>query len=180
MADERPDWGRMVGDVARRLAHDDYPSGHLAELRRLKPDAPDGAAFWRLVADFAEPLFDDERGQRQCVLAAVVRGMAVAHPFHAPAAGARRPLGVAMAEAEVAEVRLLRLLRLGGRELPEELRRLARLMASKGDAGRFDWSDAAWLLLTADTERGEEVRRRIARDFYRTAYKLTKTEDKAA
>lgn len=177
MADERSGWNSVVGDIARRLAQDDYPSGQLAMLRRLDPEAPDGAAFWQLVAWFAPSLFEDAHGQR--VLAATVRGMAAAHPFHLPTAG-RRPLGTAMAEAEVAEARLLRLLRLGRAGLPEELRRLARLMASKGDPGRFDWSDAAWLLATAGSDAGEKVRRRIARDYYRTAYTRQQAEGKAA
>jgi CRISPR system Cascade subunit CasB len=167
------DWDLVIGKIARRLARDDYPSGNLAALRRLRPEAPVGAAFWRLVADEMPALFDDERGQR--VLAAVVRGMAIAHPFHVPQGG-KRPLGTTMAEVGVAEARLLRLLRLGRNELPEELGRLARLMASKGDGGRFDWTDVAWLLLTAS----EAVRRRIARDFYRTLFRQTRSEDTAA
>ena len=61
-----------------------------------------------------------------------------------PPAAERAQAGSArrMAEAGVSEARLLRLLRLPRSELPEELRRLARLMGAKGDAGRFDWSDA--------------------------------------
>jgi CRISPR type I-E-associated protein CasB/Cse2 len=169
------DWDLVIGKIARRLARDDYPRSNLAALRRLKPEAPDGAAFWRLVADEVPALFDDERGQR--VLAAVVRGMAVAHPFHLPQGG-KRPLGMAMAEAGVGDARLLRLLRIGRDELSDELGRLARLMASKGNAGTFDWADAAWLLLT--TGGSEAVRRRIARDFYRTLFKQTRTEDSAA
>lgn len=165
-------WIRAIGDIARRLARDDYPGGSLAALRRLRPEAPDGAAFWRLVAEEAPELFDDERAQQ--VLAVVLRGMAIAHPFHLPREG-RRPLGTAMAEAGVAEARLLRLLRLGREELPEELARLARLMAAKGDDGRFDWADAAWLLVA-----GESTRRRIARDYYRAEYKLSRAKEAAA
>ncbi len=177
MPDEGLDWRKVVGSIARRLARDDYPSGDLAALRRLEPGAPDCAAFWQLVARHAPELFDDERSQR--VLAAVVRGMAIAHPFHTPAA-AHRSLGTAMAEAGVAEMRLLRLLRLDGGALPEELRRLARLMASKGEPGRFDWSDAAWLLLTADSAGADKVRRRTARDYYRATYTTQQSEGKAA
>ena len=83
-----------------------------------------------------------------------------------------------MEQASEMQARLLRLLRIDRRELPEELRRLARLMASKGDKGRFDWADAAWLLL--GTSNNESVRRQIARDYYRTEFKLNRNEDKAA
>ena len=75
------------------------------------------------------------------------------------------------------KARLPRLLRLSRSELPEELRRLARLMAAKGDEGRFDWSDAFALLFWAD---GERVRRDIARDYYRKLYNLQKVEEHAA
>ena len=97
--------------------------------------------------------------------------MAIAHPFHQrPSAGPRR-LGTAMAEADIADMRLLRLLRLDGRGFARGLRRLARLMASKGDTGRFDWSDAAVVASphgpTAPAPRRSGA---IARDYYRAAY----------
>lgn len=174
MSAESMDWRDAVRKIAWRLARDDYPTGSLAALRRLDPGKPDGAAFWWLVAEHAPRAFDDERAAS--ALATVVQGMAIAHPFHQPRDG-RRSLGRALAEAEVSEARLLRLLRLPRTELPEELRRLARLMSAKGDAGRFDWSDAFDLLFWRD---GEPIRRHIARDYYRQQYSLHKTEENAA
>jgi CRISPR type I-E-associated protein CasB/Cse2 len=176
MSAERIDWRDAVGGIALRLAREDYPTGSLAALRRLDPNKPDGAAFWWLVAEYAPSAFDDDR--EACVLAAVVHGMAVAYPFHRALSG-RRPLGEALAEAAVSEARLLRLLRLPAGELSEELRRLARLMASKGDEGRFDWSGVAALLYWQG-EVGERVRRDIARDYYRKQYHLQNPRESAA
>jgi CRISPR type I-E-associated protein CasB/Cse2 len=163
-----------VREIARRMAREDYPTGSLAALRRLRPEAPDGAAFWWLVAEYAPQAFDNDRAAQ--ALAAVVQGMAIARPFHRPLSGRGR-LGEALAEAGVSEARLLRVLRLPRSELPEELRRLARLMGNRGDAGRFDWANAFDLLFWAD---GERVRRDIARDYYRRQYNLQKLEESAA
>jgi CRISPR type I-E-associated protein CasB/Cse2 len=176
---DHPEWRDVVGKIAWRIGREDYPSGSLAELRRLRPDAPDGAAFWRLVVEYADRLADDRQAVELRALAAVVHGMAIMHPLHV-SKGERRSLGRAMAECRIKDIRLLRLLRLGAEELPEELRRLARLMASKGETGRFDWSDAVFLLLTADDPQGEQVRRRIARDYYRAEYQQQQSGEVAA
>jgi CRISPR type I-E-associated protein CasB/Cse2 len=174
---EATDWRGAVREIARRIAGEDYPVGSLAALRRLRPEAPDGAAFWWEVANCAPKAFEDDRAAQ--ALAAVVQGMAIAHPFHRPLSGRVR-LGEALAEAEVSETRLLRLLQLPRSELPAELRRLARLMASKGDAGRFDWSDAFALLFWWKGETGERERRAIARDYYRKQYNLHRAEEHTA
>jgi CRISPR type I-E-associated protein CasB/Cse2 len=171
MSAESVDRREAVRRVAWRIGLDDYPTGSLAALRRLDPKRPDGAAFWWLVAEHDPSGFHDDRVAS--ALAAVIQGMAIAHPFHRPLSGRRR-LGEAMAEAGVSEARLLRLLRTPASELPEELRRLARLMAAKGDAGRFDWIDAFALLLWAEGEPGERERRAVARDYYRKLYDLQK------
>ena len=174
MSAEPTDWRDAVRKIAWRLGLDDYPTGSLAALRRLRPKIPDGAAFWWLVAEYAPSAFEDDRASE--ALATVVQGMAIAHPFHRPLSGRGR-VGEALAEAGVSEARLLRLLRLSRSELPEELRRLARLMGAKGDVGRFDWSAAFDLLFWAD---GEHLRRDIARDYYRKLYNLQKVEEHAA
>ncbi len=174
MAAEPTDWREVVRKIACRIGLEDYPTGSLATLRRLTPKKPDGAAFWWLVAKYAPRAFEDDRASE--ALAAVVQSMAIAHPFHRPLSGRGR-LGEALAEAGVSEARLLRILRLPRSELPTELRRLARLMGAKGDAGRFDWSAAFDLLFWAD---GEHLRRDIARDYYRKLYNLQKVEEHAA
>jgi CRISPR type I-E-associated protein CasB/Cse2 len=175
MSAEPTGWREAVRKISSRIGLDGYPTGSLAALRRLRPEAPDGAAFWWLVAEYEPRAFED--GCAAKALAAVIQCMAIAHPFHRPLSG-QRHLGEALAEADVSEARLLRLLRLPRSELPEELRRLAaRLMGAKGDAGRFDWSAAFDLLFWA---AGERVRHDIARDYYRKLYNLQKVEEHAA
>jgi hypothetical protein len=122
MSAEPTDWRDTVARIAWRMDREDYPTGSLAALRRLRAEAPDGAAFWWLVAEYAPSAFGDDRVAS--ALATVIQGMAIAHPFHRPLS-ARRPLGEGLAEASVSEARLLRLLRLPRGELPEEVRRLA-------------------------------------------------------
>lgn len=177
MSAEPTDWRDAVRKIAWRIDREDYPTGSLAALRRLRPEVPDGAAFWWLVAEYAPRAFDDSRTAK--ALAAVVQAMAIAHPFHRPLSGRGR-LGEALAETGVSEARLLRLLRLPRSDLPEELRRLARLMSKKGDAGRVDWSDAFALLFWVEGEAGERLRRDVARDYYRKQYNLQKVEEHAA
>lgn len=172
MSSDRSDWQSVVWKIARRLDHEDFPAAHLAQLRRLDPVRPDGAAFWLLVNRFAEAALDDKRAER--ALAVTVHGMAIAYPFHF---AERVSLGTAMAEAQISEARLLRLLRTGPEHLPEEVRRLARLMASKGEAGRFDWHDVFELAFYPDADW---PRRRIAKDYYRRQYKLENPKGEAA
>lgn len=173
MSTETTDWREAVRGIAWRLARDDYPAGHLAKLRRLEPERPDGAPFWFLIAECAPAAFDHELAAR--ALAVSVSGMAIAHPFHI--SPDRRSLGTALAEADVSEARLLRLLRTGHDELPEEVRRLARLMAGKGEAGRFDWAEVFRLVFYPDDEG---IRRAIAKDYYRRQYNLQHPKGEAA
>lgn len=172
MSSEKVDWRQAVHDMARHMTRDDYPAGQLASLRRLQPDRPEGAAFWLLVNAHAPVALDNERAER--ALAITINGMAITHPFqHSPE---RRSLGYAMAEAEISEARLLRLLRTDAEALPGEVRRLARLMAAKGDAGRFDWFDVFALAFWPN----DATRRRIAKDYYRRQYNLQNPRGEAA
>jgi len=172
MSREHTDWRAIVQRIARRLEDEDFPAAHRAQLRRLDPELPDGAAFWFLVNRYAEAALDDERAAR--ALAVTVHGMATAHPFHF---ADRVRLGTAMAVAEISEARLLRLLRTGREQLPEEVRRLARLLGSRGDAGRFDWHDVFLLALHPDDDW---PRRDIAKDYYRRQYQLKNPKGEAA
>ena len=159
------DWRGTIARMAARMSADDYPPGDLAELRRLDPRCPDGRAFWTFVVRSTPDALDDP--PLQFALAVALRGMAIACPFHRSPEGQRRPLGLALAEANVSQQRLLRLLRGGPEALDRWLRDLARLVRSKGPDAAFDWTDAFWLLrLLPDSDRGRQHRRTIARDYY--------------
>jgi CRISPR type I-E-associated protein CasB/Cse2 len=161
-----------VGIMAAKLAREDYPPGDLAQLRRLDADRPDGRAFWQLVAAETPDAFTDERLARS--LAITLRGMAMMREQLREGRG--RPLGRALADAGVAEQRVLRLLRVDAERLDEELRQLARLLASKGDKGAFDWSDALELVLSAGWAHEDAVRRRIARDYYGQVFRIENSQ----
>lgn len=173
--DREGDPGRSVRAIAAAIGRDDYPSRSLAALRRLDPDAAGDGPFWKLLFDHlpGEPSDRDER-----IWAAVIRGMAIMVPYHRPTEGDRGGMGAALAEAEVSELRFLRLLRTGADGLPEELRRLARLMASKGVG--FDWTDAWWLMATADRDGADATRRRLARAYYNRRYSRDQARETAA
>jgi CRISPR type I-E-associated protein CasB/Cse2 len=174
--DQQPTWRSTIGAMAHEIRQPTFPPGHLAQLRRLDAERPGGIAFWQLVAKHAPLAFDDERLAE--ALAIVLRGMAITREFLTTE---RRGLGKALAESGVSELRLLRLLRADKARLDEETRQIARLLASKGESGRFDWSEVLWLVLTADTEKGESCRRAIARDYYRMLFETKSTsEEKAA
>lgn len=173
--DQQRAWRTTIGDMAREIRQPIYPPGHLAQLRRLDADRPDGIAFWQLVARHAPGAFDD--GPLAGALAIVLRGMALTREFLTTE---RRGLGTALAESGVSDLRLLRLLRADRGRLDEETRQLARLLASKGEAGRFDWSEILWLVLTADTETSDRCRRTIARDYYRKLFDTKSTSGEKA
>ena len=50
---ERRSWGDVAVEIAGRIARlADSRLGDLAELRRMEPDEPDAAVFWRLMAEY--------------------------------------------------------------------------------------------------------------------------------
>jgi CRISPR system Cascade subunit CasB len=166
---QRVDSRAAIRGIAEVIGSKYYPPGQLAELRRLQPEAPRGAAFWRLLLDHAPESVGNPA--LECDWAVVLRGMALMVPYHQPSEDdARGAMGEALAKAGVSELRFLRLVRAGRDQLPDELRRLARLMASRGEG--FDWGDAFWLLRTASADGAERVRRNIARDYYRKLHAL--------
>jgi hypothetical protein len=50
---QRVDSRAAIRGIAEVIGSKYYPPGQLAELRRLQPEAPRGAAFWRLLLDHA-------------------------------------------------------------------------------------------------------------------------------
>ena len=184
---QRRSWGEIAVGFARQLAAEDFPRGDLAELRRMGPDTPDAAAFWRLTAQ--QDLLGSPAVERKWAL--VLHGLALmtrtagndamsrsAHDWHTP-------IGVALfygddrsrATAFYSQSRLNRLLTARGPMLRTLLARMFRMLGAKGCA--FDWSRMARLILNDgyNEERADYVRRDIARRYYWAENRASRPQD---
>jgi CRISPR system Cascade subunit CasB len=152
--------GRLAALIDRQLS-----PGDVAALRRSRPDSIDAPAFWRIAAvDLADWLEHDEprRDEGERRWAVILQAMAELRGLHNP----RRSLGAALADTEVAEHRVLRLLRASAEGLFDAVRIIAHHLATKGVS--FNCADLAWLVLSDGRSDEEPVRRRIARNYYAT------------
>lgn len=148
------------------------PSGEQAELRReLATDRrgeAGGPAFWKLAARYlepdqlgtADPPWRDQAERRWAFVTGVLAKLGDTH---------RRghSLGDALAAADVAEPRVLRLLRVEGEEiLYDTVRSVVQQLASQGEP--VDGADIAELVLSSGSASwAEKTRRRLARHYYR-------------
>ncbi|MGE0521236.1 MAG: type I-E CRISPR-associated protein Cse2/CasB [Candidatus Binatia bacterium] len=158
---DEPSLASTVGSMAAAIAGWLSP-GDVADLRRLAPDDVSCAAFWRMLALHSHlvpeggPIRDEVERRWMCILQA----MAVMAGLHNPTV----PLGRALAEADVAEQRLLRLLRASGPTLVDAVRVTAQHLAQK--AVDSNHVDIARLVLSDGGPNEESVRRAIARSYY--------------
>lgn len=155
----RPAQGRDLveafADKVRLLARQER-RGDLASLRRLDPDAPAAAAFFSIVVKVAP-----EAGP--CKMRRYARLLQILALN--PDALKPGPLGAALAAAGVSEGRVLKLLAARGSALAGQLHLLARRLAN---AGALPYHQIAELVLEPDdSARAEDVRLRIARDYWR-------------
>ena len=158
-ASEAP-WRRGLSRLLRTLERAD--PGTLAALRRADPSSPP-PAFFRVSVEALDGVLPDGGPLRQELDA---RWLTIATAL-ATAQGllGRAPFGEALAHAGVAEARVLRLLDAGRSQLADLVRHVVHQLVQKAQS--FDPADLADLVLTAETERSQEPRRRIARTFYR-------------
>jgi CRISPR system Cascade subunit CasB len=130
--------------------------GDLAELRRLDPERPSSPAYFRIVTKVAPdspPPAMRRFGQLLQILALK------------PEALIPWSLGKTMAEAGISESRVQRLLSARGSTFDEQVRLIARRLAN---FGRLPYREIGRLLLAREeSEEIEEIRLRIARDYWR-------------
>ncbi len=185
-AQSRP-WGEVAVGFARQLAADDFSRGDLAELRRMDPDTPDAAAFWRLMAQ--QDLLGRPAIEHKWAL--VLHGLALmtrtagndlaSRSAHAP----KTPIGEVLFYGDdrgrtsgfYSHTRLNRLLTARGPMLRTLLARMFRMLGAKGCA--FDWYRMARLILNEghNEERAEYVRRDIARRYYWAENRASRSQD---
>jgi hypothetical protein len=134
--------GRLAGLLERAVS-----PGDLASLRRMQTGAPDCSAFWRLLAldVVALPAGGPARDEAERRWGAIVQAMATMAGQHAPGVA----LGRALAMADVAETRVLRLLRASGPALADAVRVTSHQLAQK--ALPSNHADLAALILTDGT-----------------------------
>ena len=167
----------IAAEFARKLAGlAESHRGDLAELRRMDPEAPDKAVFWRLMA--SQGLLGNPDLERKWAL--ILHGIALMTPRTAGEGGARsahngyNPVGRALflggddlrENGFYSEARLNRLLTARAPMLQILLARMFRMLAAAGVS--FNWREMAQFILIDgyDEEAGEQARRRIARDYY--------------
>jgi CRISPR system Cascade subunit CasB len=163
---ERKSLASIVGRVTYAIDKVLSP-GDVASLRRMDPHDPSAAAFWRVMIDYVEPDgavtgAGATTGAAEQSWAAIIRAAAILSGLH------RRDirLGTALAEAGLSELRFTRLLRARGDGLPRQIADVARYLATK--AHPLDVTDIAHLVLSAERDDSETVRRRIARCYFAT------------
>ncbi len=167
---------RMAGTIAQYAEH---RRGDLAELRRMDPDEPNAAAFWRLMGQY-DLLNNSEAIERKWGL--IIHGIALMTPTGSgkgnpnTAHNGSMPVGRALylgGEAQrssgyYSEARVNRLLTSGGPMLRTLLARMFRMLASGGVT--FNWREMAQYILSEgfdDETPFEQNRRRVAREYYR-------------
>lgn len=165
---------RSWGDISFRLAGQvaglpDHDRGGFAGLRRMDPNEPDTAAFWRLMA--GEDLLGIPEVERKWGL--ILHGIALMtrtvgdNVSDRSAHDGRIPVGRALYDNGYSETRFNRLLTARGDMLRVLLTRMFRMLAA--GQGTFDWREMATYVLNEgyDDEAAERNRRRIAREYYR-------------
>ena len=187
-APERPrSWGahavHFAGDIAIYAAHN---RGDLAALRRMDPDNPNAAAFWRLLA--RQGLLGCPESERKWGL--ILHGIALMtrntgdsaqeRSAHNPNMRVGRALftgGDAQRSEFYSETRFNRLLNARDDMLRDLLVRMFRMMASAG--ATFNWYEMAQFIRYQDYDdkRAEDARRHIAREYYRAAVQSAETDD---
>lgn len=163
---DQPSLASTVGSIASAIEKV-LSSGDVAALRKLSPEDPSCAAYWRLMSmnPGLLPQVGEGREDIERRWASVLQAMATLAGLH----NLRIPLGRALAEAGVAEQRLLRLLRASGPSLADAVRITAHHLAQKAVSSNH--LELAQLVLSDGGPNEDTVRRRIARSYYQQSGK---------
>ena len=162
--------------LAGLMASENFHRGDLAQLRRMDPDNPDAAVFWRLMA--RQDLF---RGYEiEAKWALIMHGIALmtrtnpndgnprtAHDGYTPVGRALFQGGDSQRDTGLySETRFNRLMTARGPMLRTLLARLFRMLASADVS--FNWREMASFILNDgyDEDVAEQARRRIAREYF--------------
>lgn len=149
-----------VDSFANAINRESVSPGDLATLRRYRPGDAGGAEFWKIAVQFMPEDRLPNSDDTEIRWAAIFSGMAAS-----PNPKSRKRLGQALAEQDVTEHRVLRLLRASGEPLLRTVRTVVHQLTSNGAA--FSWNDMAQIILSdGHPEWSRKIRRSIARDYY--------------
>ena len=158
-----------MDNLVETIEDEEFGSGNHARLRRMDPDNPDTAIFWKFMSWRVMPRNPDIKKW-----GLILHGIALmSHKGGAHNSG--MPVGRALfygsdnsrTAAFYSEDRLATLLAARGDTLRRLLARLFRIMGNEGCS--FDWFEMARFILNDghDEERSEQARTEIARAYYR-------------
>ena len=167
----------IIQGLAETIEDKEFDRGDRSQLRRMDPDNPDTAAFWRLIVRAGMPQNPDINKW-----GLIIHGMALmshgAELAHNPRISVGRALylGGGKRVPFYSEKRLSTLLAARGPSLHRLLARLFRMLSAEGSA--FNWFEMAKLILYEgyDEGRADQTRVEIAREYYRTERQNTPSE----
>jgi CRISPR system Cascade subunit CasB len=144
-----------IDAICAHIGGDRFPPGDRAALRR---GGPPGFIFWKITQAFGLSTQKEEGEQKAAVVLQALATLAGNHNRH-------KELGEALALAGLSELRLGRLLKAQDAPLHDEVRAVARYLSVK--AKDADLYQLAALVLIEQDEAAEQLRRRIARSYFR-------------
>lgn len=168
----------VIKGIAETIESKEFETGDRAHLRRMDPNRPDTAAFWRLMAAEGIPRNPDI-GKWGLILHGIAIMAHGADRAHAPNRSVGQVLyegGSNRAQGFYSEHRLATLLSAEGHTLTRLLARLFRMLASDGCS--FDWCEMAWFILNEgrDEEQANESRYKIASKYYQAERRAKRAE----
>ena len=189
--DEKSPPRRSRGDIAvgfaSQMAHTEFRRGDIADLRRMDPDEPGAAVFWRLLAQ--QDLLGDPAVESRWAL--ILHGIALMAPTSSGDGVARTahngnmPVGRALLlggedrreKGLYSETRFNRLLTARGPMLRALLARMFRMLAAANVS--LNWREMAQFILNEgdDEEAAEQARRRMARAYYQAERRSAQASD---
>ena len=159
----------IIQGLSETIEDKEFDRGDRSKLRRMDPDNPDNAAFWKLIARTGMPQNPDISKW-----GLIIHGMALMSHGAGLAHNPRMSVGRALYQGGgkrvpfYSEKRLSTLLAARGPTLHRLLARLFRMLSTEGCA--FNWFEMARFILYEgyDEGRADQTRVKIARAYYVT------------
>lgn len=147
----------IIGHLAGVIASERFPAGEKAALKRLSPRLPTPLTFYRFAFRHLPERWEQQKEKWMTIVSGLALMCPKPHRLD-------RPAGLALAEAGYPEARLERLLAAKEKELQTLVLRAARFLAAKAESA--NWIDFARLLLTKNRSKLENIRLKLAKDYY--------------